>query len=155
MRVGTAEREDAIRALGEHFAAGRLPISEYEERVGVATEAITRGDLRHLFVDLPTPYPPFMAPPVWAAPPPQAMPVYPAYGQPVLVQTHYSDKSKVTAGLLQILLPFGAGRFYTGHTGIAVAQLLTCGGFGLWCLIDGIILLTSGGTDAYGRPLRD
>src|SRR4030095_13602699 len=71
-----------------------------------------------------------------------------------------SDKSKLVAGLLQILLgAFGAGRFYTGHTGIAIGQIaatwLTCGLGGLWPLIDGILILVKGGTDAQGRILRD
>ena len=71
-----------------------------------------------------------------------------------------SDKSKLVAGLLQILLgAFGAGRFYTGHTGMAIAQIavtwLTCGLGGLWPLIDGIMILVKGGTDAQGRILRD
>ncbi|WP_309227433.1 TM2 domain-containing protein [Micromonospora thermarum] len=71
-----------------------------------------------------------------------------------------SDKSKIVAGLLGILLgTFGAGRFYTGHTKIAVLQLVvslvTCGAGGLWGLIDGILILVNGGTDAQGRPLRD
>ncbi|MFC9326269.1 TM2 domain-containing protein [Kitasatospora sp. NPDC057015] len=67
-----------------------------------------------------------------------------------------SDKSKVVAGVLQIFLGgFGAGRFYTGHTGIAIAQLLTCGGLGFWALIDGILFLTSNDrTDAQGRLLK-
>jgi len=68
----------------------------------------------------------------------------------------YSDKSKVTAGLLQIFLGgLGIGRFYTGHTGMAIAQLLTCGGLGFWSLIDGILFLTSNTrTDSQGRVLR-
>ncbi|MET8122416.1 TM2 domain-containing protein [Micromonospora sp. NPDC005189] len=71
-----------------------------------------------------------------------------------------SDKSKVVAGILGILLgTFGAGRFYTGHTKIAVLQLVvslvTCGVGALWGLIDGILILVNGGTDAQGRPLRD
>ncbi|GGV13546.1 hypothetical protein GCM10010495_29310 [Kitasatospora herbaricolor] len=67
-----------------------------------------------------------------------------------------SDKSKVVAGVLQIFLGgFGAGRWYTGHTGIAIAQLLTCGGLGVWALIDGILFLTSNDrTDAQGRLLK-
>ncbi|MFD7729735.1 TM2 domain-containing protein [Kitasatospora phosalacinea] len=67
-----------------------------------------------------------------------------------------SDKSKVVAGLLQIFLGgFGIGRFYTGHVGIGVAQLLTCGGLGIWALIDGIMFLVSDDrTDAQGRLLR-
>ncbi len=72
----------------------------------------------------------------------------------------YSDKSKLVAGLLQILLgAFGAGRFYTGHTGMAIGQIaatwLTCGIGGIWPLVDGIIILVKGGTDAQGRILRD
>lgn len=71
-----------------------------------------------------------------------------------------SDKSKLVAGLLNIFLGgFGVGRFYTGHVGIAIGQIavtwLTCGLGGLWPLIDGIIILVKGGTDAQGRPLRD
>ncbi|MGK5499798.1 TM2 domain-containing protein [Streptomyces sp. URMC 125] len=62
----------------------------------------------------------------------------------------------MTAGLLQIFLGgLGIGRFYTGHTGMAIAQLLTCGGLGFWSLIDGILFLTgSTRTDKQGRVLR-
>lgn len=72
----------------------------------------------------------------------------------------YSDKSKMTAGLLQLFLgAFGAGRFYTGHMGLAFAQIavvwLTCGAGALWPMIDGIMMLTGKVTDAQGRPLRD
>ncbi|MFI9510950.1 TM2 domain-containing protein [Nocardia sp. NPDC052566] len=68
----------------------------------------------------------------------------------------FSEKSKMTAGLLQILIGgFGIGRFYLGHTGIGVAQLLTCGGCGVWALIDGIMMLMGNVRDAEGRPLRD
>jgi len=66
LRIGTQEREDAARALGEHFADGRIPVDEYEERVGQVFEARTRADLRPLFADLPAPHPAFMTP---AAPP--------------------------------------------------------------------------------------
>ncbi|KPI13369.1 hypothetical protein OK074_8803 [Actinobacteria bacterium OK074] len=68
----------------------------------------------------------------------------------------YSDKSKLVAGLLQIFLGgFGIGRFYVGSVGVGIAQLLTCGGFGLWALIDGIMFLVSNDrTDKQGRVLR-
>jgi TM2 domain-containing membrane protein YozV len=80
--------------------------------------------------------------------------VDPQTGQPM------SDKSKLAAGLLQIFLGgFGVGRFYTGHTGMAIGQIaatwLTCGLGGLWPLIDGIMILVNGGTDAQGRRLRE
>lgn len=72
----------------------------------------------------------------------------------------FSDKSKMVAGLLQIFLgSFGVGRFYTGHTGLAIAQIavswLTCGIGAIWPLIDGVMMLTGKVTDAQGRPLRD
>jgi TM2 domain-containing membrane protein YozV len=75
---------------------------------------------------------------------------YDPFGRP------YSEKSKVTAGVLQLLLGgFGVGRFYTGHTGMALGQLFTCGGCGIWALIDGIMLLAGKDqTDAQGRVLR-
>jgi TM2 domain-containing membrane protein YozV len=92
------------------------------------------------------------------------------YGVHPVLGIPYSDKSKVAAGVLQIFLGcFGVGRFYTGHTGLAVAQLITCllvgfvGGFVtcgittpvfLWPLIDGIVLLATDSRDAEGRMLR-
>jgi hypothetical protein len=68
----------------------------------------------------------------------------------------YSEKQKLVAGLLQLFLGcFGAGRWYLGDTGMALAQLLTCGGLGIWALIDGIMILTGNVRDKQGRPLRD
>lgn len=71
-----------------------------------------------------------------------------------------SDKSKVVAGILGILLGgFGAGRFYIGDTKTGVLQLVvtlvTCGAGALWGFIDGILILVNGGVDSLGRPLRD
>ncbi|MEV6718155.1 NINE protein [Lentzea sp. NPDC051208] len=109
-------------------------------------------------------YPPPTGPqPQYAVPPPPPGMLPPGYGAPgapygydAMTGVPLSDKSKVVAGLLQLFLGnLGIGRFYTGHTGIAVAQLLTCGGCGIWSLIDGIIILVNGGTDAEGRKLRD
>jgi hypothetical protein len=153
VRVGTREREDSVRILGEHFSEGRLQMDEYEHRVDGAVRALTRGELRALFTDLPPPYPPFLAPP--PAPPP--VPVVYVPQAPAPYQHGYSDKNRLAAGLLQILVPFGAGRFYTGHTGIAVAQLISAFFFVgiVWSFVDGVILLASGGTDVYGRRLRD
>ncbi|MFJ7771664.1 TM2 domain-containing protein [Streptomyces sp. NPDC097107] len=75
---------------------------------------------------------------------------YDPYGRP------YSDKSKITAGVFQLFLgSFGIGRFYTGSVGIGLAQLFTCGGLGIWALIDGILYLVSNDrTDDQGRILR-
>lgn len=77
-----------------------------------------------------------------------------AYGRPL------SDKSKLTAGLLQIFLGgFGVGRFYLGYTNIGVLQLVvsvvTCGIGSIWGLIDGIMILIGNVPDPQGRMLRD
>ena len=75
---------------------------------------------------------------------------YDAYGRPL------SNKSKIVAGVLQLFIGgLGIGRFYTGHVGMGIAQLFTCGGMGIWSLVDGIIFLTSDSrTDKDGRVLR-
>ena len=52
-RVGTAEREEAVALLSEHWQAGRLDPGEHERWVTRAREAVTRADLDALFADLP------------------------------------------------------------------------------------------------------
>ena len=61
LRIGDAERDGAVAALGEHFAAGRLNNEEYDERAAAAWAARTAGDLTPLFADLPAPHPPATA----------------------------------------------------------------------------------------------
>ncbi len=129
-------------------------------------------------------YPPANYPPVGYQQPSYSQPSYPqaSYPPPGLPQQFghpapygvdpvtgqpLSDKSKVAAGLLSIFLGyFGAGRFYAGNTGLAVAQLVTnvvltiiTLGFWLavswiWPVIDGIVLLTGSPRDGQGRLLR-
>lgn len=82
------------------------------------------------------------------------------YGRHPQTGEPFSDKQKLTAGLLEIFLGgFGAGRFYLNQPGIAVAQIavtwLTCGLGVIWPLVDGIMMLTGSVRDQYGRPLRD
>ncbi|WP_237773989.1 DUF1707 domain-containing protein [Actinosynnema sp. ALI-1.44] len=169
VRIGTQERDEALSVLGDHFAQGRLPIAEYDDRVQKAVDAQTRADLRPLFADLPQPHPSSLAAPQ-AAPPLPSLPLIPpphpqlqppAMMPPPLAMatpnsvTWPNQRYRVAAGLLQLLLPFGIGRFYTGHVKMAVTQLvLSFVGVGVfWCWIDGIILLARGGTDAEGREL--
>ncbi|MEV6832813.1 DUF1707 domain-containing protein [Amycolatopsis sp. NPDC051102] len=169
LRIGTAEREEAARLLADHFGMGRITPDEYETRVTDAYAAATLGALRPLFRDLPQPHPGFFGSPptpmpTYAQPttqllvyaldpyaPPAPVPYAPSMPMP------YSHRSKTVAGVLQIVLPFGVGRFYTGQTGLGVLQLFAtlCTGVGvLWPIIDGIVLLVNGGSDAEGRPLR-
>jgi TM2 domain-containing membrane protein YozV len=82
---------------------------------------------------------------------------HPVTGQPL------SDKSKIVAGLLQLLGLLGIagiGRIYLGQTGLGVAQLLvgfvTCGvGAVIWGVVDALLILTDKVSDPLGRPLRD
>ena len=45
----------------------------------------------------------------------------------------------------------GVDRFCRGQIGLGVVKLLTCGGCGVWCLIDWIISLSK----AYGEAFKD
>ena len=54
IRASDDERERAVDALRDHFAAGRIPAGEFEERVEIAYRATTRGELDALLVDLPS-----------------------------------------------------------------------------------------------------
>lgn len=63
-------------------------------------------------------------------------------------------KEKITALLLSLFLGnLGIDRFYLGYTALGILKLLTCGGFGIWALID-IILIAFDSLPAYdGTPL--
>lgn len=41
---------------------------------------------------------------------------------------------------LHFLGAWGVDRFYIGSTGVGVAKLLTCGGFGVWTIIDWFLI---------------
>lgn len=63
-------------------------------------------------------------------------------------------KDWLTTLLLCIFLGgLGIHRFYTGHTGIGVVQLLTLGGCGIWVLIDLIMIIVGSFKDAKGNLL--
>ena len=53
IRVGDAERSEALDRMGTLFADGYLDVREFEERTGQAAVARTRGELSMLFDDLP------------------------------------------------------------------------------------------------------
>ena len=64
------------------------------------------------------------------------------------------NKSFVTTLILAIFFGyFGVHRFYTGHTGIGIIQLLTAGGCGVWYIIDIIMIVAGSYTDAQGNAL--
>ncbi|MDD2385526.1 MAG: NINE protein [Bacteroidales bacterium] len=69
-----------------------------------------------------------------------------------------SDKEKNTALILCVLAYViqihGIHRFYTGHIGIGIIQLLTWGGCGIWTLVDLIQIASGNFKDAEGRLLK-
>ena len=69
LRVSDAERDAVAAELAEHLRVGRLQLDEFDERVGQAISARTRGDLDGLLADLPRPLPPLPAVPRRSGPP--------------------------------------------------------------------------------------
>lgn len=176
LRAGHEDRQRACEDLGRHYAAGRLTMAELEDRQGAAWTARTLGDLVELVHDLPSLHPAPLAPPVptawaapvatWAPPAPTAWPAPPwpaPHGVDPRSGRPFSDRRRVVAGLLALLLGcLGAGRFYTGHVGLGVAQLLLTvltGGWLLpltvvWGLVEGLVVLSAAPKDRRGLPLR-
>jgi TM2 domain-containing membrane protein YozV len=73
------------------------------------------------------------------------------------VRPRTSDRSRLVAGLLGLLLPLvginGAHRLYTGHIGLGILMMITCGGCGIWQLIDTILVFAGSVRDVDGLPL--
>jgi len=65
-----------------------------------------------------------------------------------------SQKSASTALLLCLFLgPLGVHRFYVGKIGTGLLMLLTGGGFGIWALIDLIVIANCQFSDSHGHIL--
>jgi hypothetical protein len=89
LRAADADREAVATTLGEHMAAGRLTVAEYDERLARVYAAKTYGELDELTADLPatTPSPapvatgaPADAPSTGEASPSPGQPPAPAWG---------------------------------------------------------------------------
>jgi len=66
-----------------------------------------------------------------------------------------SDKSNTVALLLCFFVGFlGVHRFYVGKIGTGILMLVTLGAFGIWALIDMIIIIMQKFTDSDGNTLK-
>ena len=67
----------------------------------------------------------------------------------------FSQKDWLTAVLLSLFVGWlGIDRFYLGYTGLGVAKLVTLGFFGIWALIDLVLIIMGRLPDSDGLPLR-
>jgi len=69
--------------------------------------------------------------------------------------TQKSEKGFVPALLLCLLLGgLGIHRFYVGKIGTGILMLITLGGFGIWALIDLIVIAVGSFKDKSGLALK-
>lgn len=121
LRVGSAERTSAMKALDAHLEAGRLGVEEYGDRSAKAANATVASELTELFTDLPAPHPdlPGAQP---AVPPPTAqLPVVAPAGPVAQRGNAFLD---VAAPRVLAVMPF-----------VALALFFTVGGWWWFLLI--------------------
>jgi TM2 domain-containing membrane protein YozV len=66
-----------------------------------------------------------------------------------------SEKEFVPTLLLCLLLgALGVHRFYVGKIGTGILMLITLGGFGIWALVDLIVIIVGSFKDKDGLPIK-
>jgi hypothetical protein len=173
---------DPFPATSDPFPATSGPFPATSGQVPAASDPYTGSydtPPTYLAASAPVPVPyqsgyPYVVPPQFGYVDPRApYGIHPATGQPM------SNRSKLVAGLLQLLpgLFFtlgGFGRLYSSHIGLGFAQIMLsvvawvsfwCGfalflpfflwlAIWMWFILDGALLLARGGLDGKGRVLR-
>jgi TM2 domain-containing membrane protein YozV len=70
--------------------------------------------------------------------------------------TTSSAPSKLVLALVCFFIgSLGVHRFLTGKVGTGILMILTFGGFGIWTLIDLIMILMGKFTDKDGNPITE
>ena len=74
----------------------------------------------------------------------------------ILDNNNISERNWVAALLLCIFFGvFGAHRFYVGKIGTGILMLITLGGFGIWTVVDLIIIICQDFKDKEGKVLKN
>jgi TM2 domain-containing membrane protein YozV len=81
----------------------------------------------------------------------------PNYAQPMPGQPYFQQSAPkdwfVTLILALFFGVFGVHRFYTGKVGTGILMLLTAGGWGIWWLVDLIMIAAGSFTTKQRQPL--
>jgi Domain of unknown function (DUF1707) len=137
LRIGTAERTSAMKALDAHLEAGRLGVEEYGDRSAKAASASLASELTELFTDLPAPHPEMPGTDPLPAVPPQTAQL-PVVASPGTVAQRGNAFLDVAAPRVMAVMPF-----------VALALFFTVGGW--WWFL----LIPAAGALLYGSRHND
>ncbi len=121
VRIGDADRNAAVDALGEHMTTGRLDLDEYGTRSALANTARTVGDLHALFTDLPAPHPVLPGDRAVTVPARRPISAAPVTATTAELQAMADDRSRMqklvgaaaaSSGIIALVLFFATGQWW-------------------------------------------